>query len=207
MLLGISYGTILRTAPASREEPAISVCRHRPTHPPPRTACLNQTHLRFQWVARTLTQGQRQRGPQEKAINGYPKCVFIPPHSDFDLMALVHTARLPASRPGGRFDISAWEGAKAFAPRIISQWEKIRRNEESGTMHACDVVRLAQHDRDMSFICYESMKHTHAHKHSRTPEFVSCAYFGQFLCVFVLELSASPDLHTASPKTLILVLI
>ncbi|KDQ11091.1 hypothetical protein BOTBODRAFT_35626 [Botryobasidium botryosum FD-172 SS1] len=57
----------------------------------------------------------------------------------------------------------------------------------------------------MSFTCYEGMEdNIHAHNHPRTPELVSCTYFGQLLRVFVLGLPASPDLHTTLPKMLVL---
>lgn len=42
--------------------------------------------------------------------------------------------------------------ARKYVPRQVTQWGKVKRLEGGDTMHARDLVRLSQHERDASFV-------------------------------------------------------
>jgi hypothetical protein len=58
--------------------------------------------------------------------------------------------------------------ARKYIPAQLSQWGKVRRLEGGDTMHARDLVRFSERDRDASYVCVSFLIHPISYKPGST---------------------------------------
>ncbi|CAE6478594.1 unnamed protein product, partial [Rhizoctonia solani] len=94
-----------------------------------------------------------------------------------------------------------------YIPQSVRQWGKVLRLGGGDLMVARDAIPLNNGYRDNSFIRYELLVDTLAHRRNAAPHFAPRMFYGQLRRIFLIELPAKAELGTTKAESIILVAV
>ena len=117
--------------------------------------------------------------------------------------------------------------SRKYIPHQLSQWGKVSRLEGGDTMHARDLVRLSEKDRDASYVrvsqtfianskqradiqCipqYTQLVDINQARRNADPVYRPQDFYGQLCNIVVIDMPAAEELKTTKPETHILAAI
>ncbi|TDL18506.1 hypothetical protein BD410DRAFT_816196 [Rickenella mellea] len=139
--------------------------------------------------------------------NEYPQSVLMPPKVKTDLSESTGLRHKVAACLATRFNVSVAIAKNHIPDGVLEQWGKVRRLGGGDTMHARDLVRFGDGNRDASYVRYELLVDIYARQRRRAPEYEPRDFFGQLRRIIVVRLKPATELELERPVTILLAAI